>query len=59
LGFVVRTLPSSNHIVGYSGPTNTLIAFSADERVLGIDIHTFYGRIEKPRELSPWSPDAD
>ncbi len=38
LGYFVQTSPLSDHIVGYSGPTNTLIAFDKDSRVLGIEI---------------------
>ncbi|MBC8355729.1 MAG: FMN-binding protein [Planctomycetes bacterium] len=38
LGYFVQTSPTSDHIVGFSGPTNTLIAFDSDSRVIGIDI---------------------
>lgn len=38
LGYFIQTSPQSDRIVGYSGPTNTLIAFDADSRVLGIDV---------------------
>lgn len=38
LGFVVQTSPSSDRVVGYSGPTNVLIVFGADERILGLRI---------------------
>ncbi|MCB9874142.1 MAG: FMN-binding protein [Planctomycetaceae bacterium] len=38
LGYFVQTSPTSDHIVGYSGPTDTLIAFDTDSRILGIDI---------------------
>ncbi len=38
LGLVVQTSPQSDSIVGYSGSTNVLIAFDADERVLGIHV---------------------
>ena len=38
LGFFVHTSPSSDSIIGYSGPTDTLIAFDHRERVLGIQI---------------------
>ena len=30
LGFVVQTSPQSDEVIGYSGPTNTLIAFDTD-----------------------------
>jgi len=38
LGYFVQTSPTSDHIVGYSGPTNTLIACDAESSILGIDI---------------------
>lgn len=38
LGYVVQTSPASDAIIGYSGPTNTLIAFDAQDRILGLEI---------------------
>jgi len=38
LGYVVQTSPRSDSIVGYSGPTNSLIAFDAHDRVVGVRI---------------------
>lgn len=38
LGRVTQTLPESAGIIGYSGPTNTLIASDSTGRVLGIRI---------------------
>jgi NosR/NirI family transcriptional regulator, nitrous oxide reductase regulator len=38
LGFVVQTSPQSDNIVGFSGPTNLLIAFGTDERILSLTI---------------------
>jgi NosR/NirI family transcriptional regulator, nitrous oxide reductase regulator len=38
LGYVVQTSPASDAIIGFSGPTNTLIAFDAAHRILGLDI---------------------
>jgi uncharacterized protein with FMN-binding domain len=41
LGYVLQTSPESDHIVGFSGPTNVLIAFStqdAEHRIVGLDI---------------------
>ena len=38
LGHVVQTSPDANDIIGFSGPTNTLIAFDLNQRILGIDI---------------------
>ncbi len=37
-GFVVQTSPACDHIVGYVGPTNVLIAFDTDYRVLGLKV---------------------
>lgn len=36
LGYVVQTSPKSDHVVGYSGPNNVLIAFGADDRIVGV-----------------------
>lgn len=38
LGYVVQTAPLSDSIVGYSGPTNSLIAFDDRDRVIGVRI---------------------
>ena len=38
LGFVTQTSPESNSIIGYSGPTNTLIAFDPQTRVIGLRV---------------------
>ena len=38
LGYVVQTSPHSDAIVGYSGPTNTLIAFDVQDRIVGLEI---------------------
>lgn len=38
LGFVVQTSPQSDGIVGFSGPTNILIAFDTDDRIIGLKI---------------------
>ena len=38
LGFVLQTSPQADHIVGFSGPTNTLIAFDTNSRILGIKV---------------------
>jgi len=35
VGYVVQTSPRSDHIVGYSGPNNVLIAFGEDDRIVG------------------------
>ena len=45
IGYVVQTSPQCDHLIGFSGPTNTLIAFSSDDplgkepaRIVGIDV---------------------
>lgn len=38
IGYVLQTSPSSDDIIGYSGPTNTLIAFDPKDRILGCRI---------------------
>lgn len=38
LGYVVQTSPDSDHLIGFSGPTNTLVAFDRDDRIVGIEI---------------------
>ena len=38
IGFVVRTAPAANHIVGFSGPTDLLIIADQDERVVGVRV---------------------
>ncbi len=38
LGFVVQTSPESDKVIGFSGPTNTLIAFNTDNKVSGLTV---------------------
>lgn len=38
VGYVVQTSPQSDGIVGFSGPTNVLIAFGTDDRIRGLKI---------------------
>ena len=38
LGYVVQTSPVSDAIIGYSGPTNTLLALDTQHRILGLEI---------------------
>ncbi len=38
LGYVIQTSPEADHIVGFSGPTNTMIALDNADRVLGISV---------------------
>ncbi len=38
LGYVLQTSPEGDRVIGFSGPTNVLLAFDPDDRILGIDI---------------------
>lgn len=38
LGFFVVTSPDADSIIGYSGPSNVLVAFGADSSVLGVEV---------------------
>ena len=38
LGYYIVTSPASDRIVGFSGPTNALVAFDTQDRILGIEI---------------------
>jgi len=38
LGYAVQTSPDCDRIIGYCGPTNTLIALDRQERIIGIAI---------------------
>lgn len=38
VGFVIQTSPESNRFLGFSGATNLLVMFDADERILGAAI---------------------
>lgn len=38
LGRLLQTFPQSESLVGFSGPTNVLIAFGNDDRIVGIDV---------------------
>ncbi len=38
LGYVVQTSPDADAVIGFSGPSNTMVAFDANDRVLGISI---------------------
>jgi transcriptional regulator of nitric oxide reductase len=51
LGYVLTTSPEAKHIVGFSGPTNTLIAFGPDDRIVGIDILSSGDTIEHVRQV--------
>ncbi|MFT5466167.1 MAG: NosR/NirI family nitrous oxide reductase transcriptional regulator [Verrucomicrobiales bacterium] len=38
LGSVVQTSPDANDVIGFSGPTNTMVAIGEDNRIVGISI---------------------
>ncbi|MFN3152785.1 FMN-binding protein [Bremerella sp.] len=38
IGWVVTTLPTAGNIIGFSGPTNSLIIVDADNKIRGIEI---------------------
>jgi NosR/NirI family transcriptional regulator, nitrous oxide reductase regulator len=38
IGYVLQTSPQSDHILGFSGPTNVLVAFDPGDRILGVHI---------------------
>ena len=38
LGYVIQTSPQSDHVIGFSGPTNMALAFSNDDEIVGVKI---------------------
>ncbi|MDH3583013.1 MAG: FMN-binding protein, partial [Phycisphaerae bacterium] len=40
IGYALRTSPRADHIVGYRGPTDTLIVLDRDQRIVGIRIRS-------------------
>ena len=42
LGYVFRTSPSADNLVGYQGATDTLVMLDADENVLGIQLRNSF-----------------
>lgn len=38
LGSYLQTSPESDHLIGFSGPTNVLVTFDSEERVVGLSI---------------------
>jgi len=38
LGYVLQTSPASDHIIGFSGPTNLLLAFTPEDRIAGVHV---------------------
>lgn len=52
LGYVLRTSPVCNRITGYAGPTDTLIAFSPEWKVLGVRIRGSADTISHVADIS-------
>lgn len=52
LGFFVQTSPASDRVVGYSGSTNTLIAFDHDGKILGIEILSSGDTVEHASDVA-------
>ncbi|MDH3719476.1 MAG: FMN-binding protein, partial [Planctomycetota bacterium] len=46
VGSVLRTSPAADNVVGYQGPTETLIGFGKDGRVVGISLVNSYDNEE-------------
>lgn len=42
IGYAVRTMPASKGITGYSGPTDALMVFDAEDKALGVAIRHSY-----------------
>ncbi|MCB1229025.1 MAG: 4Fe-4S binding protein [Verrucomicrobiae bacterium] len=42
IGYAARTMPRSREITGYSGPTDALIVFGPEEKLLGVAIRHSY-----------------
>lgn len=62
LGYAVQSAPQSDRVVGFSGSTNVLIGFDAQERVLGVrvlhsrDTREHVAHVERhARFLSAWN----
>lgn len=51
IGYVLQTSPKSDHIIGFSGPTNMLVAFKPDDTVIGIEILSSGDTREHLREV--------
>ena len=51
IGHAVQTSPEADHIVGFSGPTNVIIAFDPDGRVLHLAIGSSGGTHEHVKEI--------
>ncbi len=42
IGYAVRTMPESRSITGYSGPSDVLVVFDAEDRAVGVAIRHSY-----------------
>ena len=42
LGYVVRTSPHAKDVIGYSGPTDTLVVLDAEDKIAGLEIRHSY-----------------
>ena len=51
LGYVVRTMPQASGIIGYSGPTDTLVAFDPRWQVAGTKIRSSWDTREHVRDV--------
>ena len=51
LGYVLQTSPASDHVIGYSGPTNCLVTMSMDHKIQSIAILSSGDTIEHVDEL--------
>ena len=40
IGYVIRTFPAANSLIGYAGPTDTLIGFDSELKVVGVRIRS-------------------
>ena len=38
IGFVIQTFPDAENVIGFSGPTNTMIGFGSDNRIVGMTV---------------------
>ncbi len=38
LGYVVQTSPDSDQFLGFSGPSNLLVAFDSNDRIIGVNV---------------------
>ncbi len=62
LGLAIQTSPVADDIIGFSGPTNVLIAFGTEERITGVsilasrDTREHVAQVEgDPRFLQSWN----